>query len=273
MQGPFFNEREIFMHVYTNLFGLHIPSYGLMITIGVITANIVALCILRKYRNEYDLNDFIVLEGYCLLGAMIGAKLLYLMVSFRSIEWSRITELGYLNGLMQGGFVFYGGLIGGLLALFVAAKVHHLDAMKYIRRFIFLIPMIHGFGRIGCFMAGCCYGIPYHGFGAVVFPEESFAVPGVELFPVQIVEAVCLLVIALLMLFLQGKYGFGHTLELYLILYGILRFILEYFRYDDARGSLGSLSTSQWISILLVASAIAMIVLFNRQADSPDRRY
>ena len=101
------------MSIYLNILGFHIPSYGLMITLGVILANVFALYPLKKYKLIFD--DFLILEAYTLLGAFIGAKLLYLIISYREIDWSRFLEPRYFNYIMSSGFVFYGGLIGGLL--------------------------------------------------------------------------------------------------------------------------------------------------------------
>lgn len=246
------------MHTYFHIFSLSIPGYGLCIASGVVLANLIALCILKK--SDLDVNDFIILESYCFLGAFIGAKLLYLVVSYRQIQWNRFFEPQYFNALMQGGFVFYGGLIGGLLFVFAGSRIHRIEPMRYIRSFIFLIPFIHGFGRVGCFMAGCCYGKPYHGVGAVVFPEGSFAPAGIELFPVQLVEAVLLILISILLLVLQLKIKWIYTIETYLIIYGIVRFFLEYMRYDEERGSFGWLSTSQWISIGLIIGAMISLI-------------
>jgi len=230
---------------------------------GVIIANLIALYVLKRYN--LDSNDFIILEAYVFLGAFIGAKLLYIIVSAKNIDWSRIFEPNYFNALMQGGFVFYGGLIGGLLFVYLGSRFHKIECMPYIRKFIFLIPFIHGFGRIGCFMAGCCYGRPYHGFGAVVFPEGSMAPSGIQLFPVQIVEAIILIVIATIILILQLRFDWFYTVETYLILYGIVRFILEYFRYDELRGAVLGLSTSQWISIGIEIGAIIFIIYNKRK--------
>lgn len=146
------------MSIYLNILGFHIPSYGLMITLGVILANVFALYPLKKYKLIFD--DFLILEAYTLLGAFIGAKLLYLIISYREIDWSRFLEPRYFNYIMSSGFVFYGGLIGGLLCFLFAGKFHHINSKPYITHLIYLIPWIHGFGRIGCFLAGCCYGIP-----------------------------------------------------------------------------------------------------------------
>ena len=146
------------MSIYLNILGFHIPSYGLMITLGVILANVFALYPLKKYKLIFD--DFLILEAYTLLGAFIGAKLLYLIISYREIDWSRFLEPRYFNYIMSSGFVFYGGLIGGLLCFLFAGKFHHINSKPYITHLIYLIPWIHGFGRIGCFLAGCCYGTP-----------------------------------------------------------------------------------------------------------------
>lgn len=255
------------MHIYINVLSHRIPSYGLMIVIGVVLANLLALCVLKKFNQ--DANDFIILEAYAFLGGFIGAKLLYLVVSYKQIEWNRIIEIDYFNQLMQSGFVFYGGLILGLLFVFGAGKLHKLPAIDFMRNFIFLIPFIHSFGRIGCFLAGCCHGIPYDGIGAVIFPKDTLGVSGVPLFPVQLVEAVILMIISLTILMLQLKLGWKYTIETYLISYGIIRFVLEFFRYDDVRGSIYMFSTSQLISLLLFVAAI-VILYRSRKAKKND---
>ena len=139
------------MNLYFNLGNLRIPTYGLCITLGIISANIIAVSILKKSKlNE---NDFIILEAYTFLGAFLGAKGLFLLVSYESIEWYRILEFTYFNQLMRGGFVFYGGLIVGIIFILLAGKLHKIETMLYIDNLIFVIPWVHGFGRIGCFMA------------------------------------------------------------------------------------------------------------------------
>ena len=253
------------MHLYINLGILQIPSYGLFLTTGVVIANLFALYVL--HRTKLDFNNFIILESYGILGGFIGAKILYLIISYKDIEWKRITEPSYFNELMQGGFVFYGGLITALLFVLLAGKIHNINANLYLRTFVFLIPFVHCFGRIGCFMAGCCYGKPYDGFGAVVFPEGSAAPIGISLFPVQLFEATILFFISLLLLFFQVKKHWYYTVETYLITYGIARFFLEYLRYDEIRGILGGLSTSQWISICLISVGLILIFLNRKKLD------
>lgn len=239
------------MHIFINIHGFSIPSYGLFITLGLILANITAFLILHHRRE--DINDFIILEASGMLGAFLGSKLLYLLVSLKDISWDRLS-LSYFSRLMQGGFVFYGGLLGALVFIVAAGRLFQIDAVSYLKNYIFLLPFLHAFGRIGCFMAGCCYGMPYSGPGAVIFPDNSLALPGVSLFPVQIVEAVLLFCISaiLIALCLNGKETY--SIAVYLILYGVIRFLLEFLRYDQRRGIFYHLSVSQWISILIILS-------------------
>ena len=253
------------MHTYLHILGLSIPTYGFLIALGVVISNLIAIFELK--RAKLDFNDFIILEAYCFLGAFIGAKILYLLVSFKEIDWARIKDWDYFNNLMLSGFVFYGGMILGFVFVLVAGKIHNIDAEKYIRSFIFLIPFMHCFGRLGCFMAGCCYGIPYDGFGAVVFPENSFALSGISLFPVQLVEAAGLMLISLVIFCLMLRKNWYYTVETYFISYAVLRFCLEKFRYDQARGFYASLSTSQWISIGLLVLAFVSIMFHKKNVS------
>jgi len=252
------------MHVYTDLLGIvEVPTYGLLITAGIVVANIIAAMLLKRF--SLDFNDLVILEAYGLLGGFVGAKALYIAVSFGQIEWNRIFENEYFSALMQNGFVFYGGLIGGIALVFFAGAVHKIDAGLYLRRFVFLVPLVHSFGRAGCFMVGCCYGVPYEGIGKVAYPEGYYAPAGMGLFPVQLLEAACLLLIAALICGLQLRIDFEYSAELYLVSYGLLRFALEYLRYDGARGYFAGVSTSQWISVFMVAAAAVVTIVRTRR--------
>lgn len=246
------------MNPYIEFLNVKIPMYGFMILLGILLANSIAFYLVKRF--EMDFNDLIILESYSFAGGVIGAKLLYLITSFSYIDWRRIFELSYLNTLINGGFVFYGGFIGGTAGAFIAGKIHRIDFFYYIKHCIGLVPFVHSFGRIGCFCAGCCYGIPYDNIFAVEFRQGSFAPAGVKLFPVQVVEAIGLMMIAITILLLDILKNFRYTVELYLFLYSVLRFFLEYLRYDYMRGRYLVFSTSQWISLVLfLISAILLI--------------
>ena len=233
--------------------------YGLMIVTGIAAANLFAVRLLRS-ASWINADKFILLEAYGFLGGAVGAKLLYLMVSFDSIDWPRLGDIVYLSSLMSSGFVFYGGLIGALLALFAGCHFEKISLKKYLGTFIFMIPMMHGFGRIGCFCAGCCYGIPYSGAFSVVFPEGSFAPSGIQLFPVQLLEAVLLIILSLCLYAAALRSKCRYSFAAYLIVYAVLRFFLEYLRYDEARGYLWIFSTSQWISLFLTAAGVIVFI-------------
>ena len=240
------------MHIYITVLGKQIPTYGLMITLGLIIANWLAY--VKKKKSDLSYDNVWTLEGYLLLGGVIGAKVLYLWTIRDVIEWNRFFDLDYFNKLMQGGFVFYGGLLGAILALFIAEKLHHLNTGAYVSELIFLAPFVHGFGRIGCHLAGCCYGIPYEGFLSVVFPENSLAPHGIPLLPIQAIESALLFGLSAVMYRNSFSRNQSRAVLVYLLGYSAIRFILEFFRDDSERGSWLFFTTSQWISVLLVVS-------------------
>ena len=246
-----------------------ISSYGLFIVLGIAAGVLLGYILMRINHLKFD--DFIQIVCFVGLGAMVGAKLLYLIVSWESIDFSRITDPEYFSALMGGGFVFYGGVFGGLLGLYLCGKILHIQVAVYARAAIPVIPVAHAFGRIGCAMAGCCYGVPYDGPGAVVYTESIAAPLNVPLFPVQAVEAAGNLAIAAV-LCLYGEVCRRNSknpksLQVYLILYAVFRFALEYVRYDDSeRGILLGLSTSQWISIVICIGVIAVEIFRQKKS-------
>lgn len=240
---------------------LFIPYYGLLIVIGLAVGVLAGYIQTRLYGLEFD--DFILLACFTGLGAVVGAKLLYLAVSWKDIDFTRLTDPEYINLLMNGGFVFYGGLIGGLAGIFLGGRIVKVQVMRYVQICIPCIPIVHAFGRFGCAAAGCCYGIPYDGIGAVVYTESLIAPEHVSLFPVQALEAVLnLMLAAALFLYVHKKKGKElKSLEIYLGVYAVIRFILEFFRYDDSeRGILLGVSTSQWISVGLIAAVLIVLI-------------
>lgn len=250
---------------YFSFLGRTLPCYGVMIGLGVIVSGAAGAMLVRKHRLSFD--DFLLIYAYCFFFGMLGAKLLYLGMNIKYIDWERLLELEYLNQLMQGGFVFYGGLAGGVLGLLAAAKLHKIRIKEYLLIIIPVIPAVHGFGRIGCWLAGCCYGVPYDGPFAVVYHNIPYSLCGILLFPVQLAEAVFNLILAVILFVFVWKKGKTiYTAFLYLGAYGTARFILEFFRYDDAqRGILGIFSTSQWISLGILAGVTAGLLIMRRR--------
>lgn len=243
-----------------------ISGYGLMISLGGLAAlGTGYLLCKRLHENFYDLLIFAV---YAAAVGMLGAKVLYLLQNLRQIQWDRMGDWNYVQSWLSGGFVFYGGLIGGALGGFLAVKIHRIPAGKNLRLFLPLLPLAHGFGRIGCTLAGCCHGVAYHGPLAIIYDHSLFAPNGVALFPVQAAEAVLLFVIAAALVILLLRGARLATLVLtYLISYSLGRFLLEFLRGDAVRGTYGIFSTSQWISLVILAG-VGIWFLFRRRGKA-----
>ena len=135
--------------------------------------------------------------------------------------------------------------------------------LKFLEYFDLMMPSIalaQGFGRIGCFLAGCCYGKETSGALAITFTNSDFAPNNVPLIPTQIYSSVLDFVHFLLLLYVaKHKKTDGQVAACYLIFYSIGRFVIEFFRGDIERGSVGILSTSQFISIFTAAAGVALL--------------
>lgn len=246
------------MHPFLRFGKISLPVYGLLVVFAVVFC--IILLSYTPLRRKIPREDIIYASLYGMIGAMIGAKALYLLTLLPEIfrHWSTVTaEPTILFTAFYGGFVFYGGLIGGALGLYRYCYRYHLDFIDMADVFAVVLPLGHGIGRIGCFFAGCCYGLPYEGPFAVVFPPGGFGMSGVSLFPLQPVEAIgdILLFLFLLILFRYNMKP-GCFSGCYLCCYSVFRFFLEFFRGDELRGILWGLSTSQWLSLFLLFGGI-----------------
>ena len=134
------------------------------------------------------------------------------------------------------------------------------------------VALAQGFGRIGCFLAGCCYGVETDSAFSVTFHDSAYAPNGVALFPSQLVSSgLDFIHFAVLCVIAKKNKTPGRIGALYLIFYSIGRFCIEFFRGDLLRGSVGTLSTSQFISIFVaIAGAIMYGVLSLHKAENTD---
>lgn len=246
---------------YIDFFGKQIPSYGLCFVAGIAMSACVAAGLIKKRKIAgIDLTGSAV---YTMVGAIVGAKLLFIIVSWEQIQ---AYNLSFLD-VLRGGFVFYGGLIGGVAGLFIYIKQFKLKLADFLDIYATVLPLGHAIGRIGCFFSGCCYGMKMstNCFLCVTYehPQNALTPQGVPLLAIQLIEAFFLFLCFLLMLtlFLKAHKLKGRLAYMYACVYAILRFILEFFRGDKERGGAFRLSTSQWISlgILILMSAIWII--------------
>lgn len=248
------------------VFNKTISLYNIMTIIGIVFCllYVIMLCKKKKINDNQIIKIFLI--GF--IGVFIGGHLLYALTRFDLIKMfiSKIDRVDsfslFINCMFEifGGSVFYGGLIGGLIASYIYIKKQKLNIDVVSDLCAPIIPLFHMFGRVGCFLTGCCYGIESK-IGFTYKNSMMELANGVNRFPIQLVEATynLMLFIVLTIFYKKGKFK-GKLIYIYLILYPIGRFILEFFRGDSYRGFIFGVSTSQFISILLLAFSIIMLM-------------
>ncbi len=254
------------MDSFIHIFGKSIPIYGLCWVIGIVLAAGVALLMCKRYG--LDAFDLTCACAFVLVGAIIGAKLLFIIVTLPTIIELRLSLLEIISG----GFVFYGGLLGGILGLYIYTRMFKESFPKYADLLSTVTPLGHACGRVGCLLGGCCYGMPYDGPFCWVYTDSIGNPPlGVPLFPIQLLEAALLMILFIVLVILYFKrVSHGTIAAVYLCTYAVMRFILEYFRGDAVRGGLWVLSTSQIISLLILI-AVGVIVYIRKKRAHSDR--
>lgn len=239
-----------------------IHSYGLFIGIGFMMALLLAHY--RSKKNNLDTDFVFNLAFVCIIFGMLGAKVLYLITEIKSILNDPSTILEFMNG-----FVVYGGIIGGILAAYLYCRFHKKHFLTYFDLLIPSVALAQGFGRIGCFFAGCCYGLETSSHFSIVFKNSYYAPNNVPLIPTQLISSAGdFLICILLLLFARRKPKSGMVASAYLLLYGFGRFVIEFFRGDLIRGSIGILSTSQFISIFIVLGGLLLGFFVNKKTTS-----
>ncbi|MCR5846289.1 MAG: prolipoprotein diacylglyceryl transferase [bacterium] len=241
------------------LFSLQIPSYWVCALLGAVAASILLLIRHRHFKElrQVDITNSAALGA---IGMIIGARLLYLLTILPSIvqNWSIIAaDPHIILDLISNGMVYYGGLFGALVALLLYYRKYKLDSGIFFDYFTPAIPLFHAFGRIGCFLTGCCHGVVSEQFG-IAYVNSISSANGVPYFPIQLVGALLELCACIAVTLYERKHhNEGTAIKFYLLIYAIGRFIIEFFRGDTIRGIWFGLSTSQWISIfVLIALAI-----------------
>lgn len=197
---------------------------------------------------------------YVLPFALIGGKLLYLIVML-----SQSNNMTF-EKILFGGFVFYGGFIGGTVGLIIFSILKKISFLDIADVFLSLIPLGQAIGRIGCFFNGCCYGIEYAGVLSIKYPING---KWVHVFPTWFAETIiCLVLFIVLQKIIVTKIR-GISTGTYLIGYAAARFTLEFFRGDLIRGMWFGLSTSQIISVicLIVGTIVIFVSISNKKTN------
>jgi phosphatidylglycerol---prolipoprotein diacylglyceryl transferase len=239
----------------------YLPTYGVLVAI----AFLIAIWFTGRLGKRAGLSQELItnLAVYCALAGMIGAKLLMFVFDWK-IYASDPSQIFTFSTLQAAG-VYQGGL---LLALITAVLyMRHMHMPKLLTSDVFApgLALGHAIGRLGCFSAGCCWGQQCDRSWAVTFrnpdAHELTGVPlGVPLHPTQLYESGAeLLIFAFLLWYIRRPHKTGSVIGLYLVLYSIVRFIVEFYRnHEQALPFGGPWSITQWISLLTLALGIGL---------------
>jgi len=259
--------------MYPEIFHLSfLHTYGFLVAI----AFLVAVWMAGRLARRAGLNPEAVtnLALYCALSAIIGAKLMMFVVDI-GYYVDHPAEI-FSFATLQAGGVFYGGLICALAVSWWYIRKAKLPLAKTADVFAPAIALGHGIGRLGCFSAGCCWGVECHLPWAVTFTNpvanQLVGVPlNVPLHPTQLYESAAEFTIFAILYRTFGRpHRTGAIISLYLMLYGTARFIVEFFRFHEQGNLWGTpLDTSQWISLLLFAAGAAFFVRGRSAAHTP----
>jgi phosphatidylglycerol:prolipoprotein diacylglycerol transferase len=248
-------------------------SYGLLLALAYLAG--LRLALVRARARGMNADRVMDLGIWIIVSALVGAKLLLLVSDWRLFS----TDPRQLLSLAQSGGVFYGGLILAVVVALWYIRRHQLPMWTTTDVFAPGIALGHVVGRLGCFLAGCCYGKVTEVPWAVVFTDPFAAANAgtplnVHLHPTQLYEsfAEALILVGLLVFEKKGRAFPGRTFWGYMLAYGVSRFVIEFFRGDAGRGLYfhDAVSLSQIISIVLVPLSLVMLWWLSRQ-PSPTR--
>lgn len=253
--------------MYPELFSIGpvtIYTYGVLLAASYLLG--LRLAMSRARRWGLDANRVLDLGIYIIIAALVGAKLLLLVVDYDQFRRSPAELLS----LARSGGVFYGGLLLAIAVGFWYVAWHRLPFWTTCDVVAPGIALGHVTGRLGCLAAGCCYGKPTDVPWAIVFTNPlataNVGTPlGIPLHPTQLYEASAELAILAVLLTTErrGRWFPGRTFWLYMLLYAVTRCIIEIYR-GDPRGIVFGVSTSQFISLVLAPLSIAMLLWLSR---------
>ena len=219
-----------------------LPSYTVMALVGGFFALGFIFFRLGKYGIVFS--DYLKLFIICLICGYLGSKILYALTQ---IPWL-ISNFSFMNLIMlipNSGFVFYGGLFGVIAGILLFTRSEPEKRVRFFRMCVPAFPLFHAFGRIGCFLSGCCYGRELHSH-VFVGPLE------LDRIPVQLIESLAEFIIFAILIIIDKKKENADLLRIYLLTYATVRFFDEFLRGDRIRGIFLGISTSQWISLAII---------------------
>ncbi len=256
---------------------LKVTWFGLTLALGFFAAYLTWVFIGRKSGRDSNFAADLLL--WIMVSGILGARIAYVCANFDKFVLHPIDVL-MIN---QGGLIYYGGLIGGGVGMYIFARLRKVGFMSLTDFVITGVPVAHFFGRIGCFLNGCCHGSPTEGWPSVVYRFQTqpwyrqvelglihrFTRHPLPIHPVQVYESIYNLALFGLMLWLYPRFRSrpGKSLGLYLILYPLGRFCFELLRGDE-RATFSGVSIAQSVSAVLLLIGIIVFTIASRQNEN-----
>ena len=261
-----------------NIFGVSVDLYAICFIVGVIACLVFTIIAMKKCGYSASASDTIIVIG--ILSIIIGLLFAVLFQAF--YDFIANPSGGFK---ITGRMTFLGGLIGGVIAflglyfLYVYVinprlkdgnffKSNMNKGVWYLVRIAPIsITIAHAFGRIGCLFAGCC-----HGHVTTEWYGIWNAQVNAKTVPIPLYEAIFLFVLSSVMILLLFKFHSKDNMAIYLVSYGIWRFVIEYFRDDYRGGFIPGISPSQFWSIIMVIGGIAIFFIYRHFDNKIERR-
>ena len=252
------------MHpVLFELFGFQIPSFGVMMALGFVLGLALSSWIAKHKGLAPD--RLLEVAPWLILSAVLGARLFY-FVYFPDVFW----QDPFQAMISRGGLVWYGGVLGCLVALLVVTRQLRIPFFKLTDIIVPGAALGLALGRIGCFLAGCCFGGPCALPWAVVYPVGHETHPH-AVHPAPLYESVAAFVLAGLLLWVSRRFPMlGVTSWTFVVGYGIIRFVIEYTRGDRLIWfEPWDLSASQVMSLVgIVLGSVMIAVSFKNKSNN-----
>lgn len=230
-------------------FAIH--SYGVMAAIGILSA----VWYLRCHASSVKMTSDQVIDILFIttVSGFVGARILYVVYEF---DYYRDKPLE-MFAIWNGGIIFYGGLVAGFLAFMIQVRRFKKPLLVMLDLFMPAIALAHGFGRIGCFFNGCCYGRETHSIFGIRFPFSQ-----VPLHPTQLYDAAFCFALFAVLVWFYSKHSktAGATSFLYFTLQPIGRFVIEFFR-DDMPRLAWNLTLGQWMAAGIFSATLIVALM------------
>ena len=254
------------MHpIFFYLGGHPVRWYWVLYVCGIVAAIVMAAW--RAWLEDVEISTVLDIARWLVIFGLLGGKLFYMLTDWNSFLGAFKRE-GFAS--MGQGWVFYGGFICATVGGGWYARARGIDFWRMTDFFGAAAPLGHAFGRMGCFLAGCCYGVPSSLPWAVRFPYPHPTL-GVPVHPTQLYEAAGnLALFGALAWFLPRRKFNGQVFCLYMIGYAVLRFFVEFLRDDNPRRWPGALTDSQVLAMISIAVAMALLWRLRRNGRSVD---